>query len=57
MDPLRCHLCSQLVDSIVDDEADPGRGKHVVHEVVLVEAPVVAHFADLVPLQVVVVVH
>ncbi len=40
-----------------DDKFDPGWAEHVVDEIVLVIAPVVAHFSDLEPLQVVVVVH
>ena len=37
-----------------DDSSDPGWAQHVVDVVVLVVAPVEAHFADLVPLQIVV---
>ena len=45
----------KLVHRVIDYESDPGRGKHVIHEVALVVAPEVAHFANLDALQVVVV--
>ena len=47
----------QLIDRIVYDESDPRWRKHVIDEVVLMEAPVVAHLADLHSLQVVIIAH
>lgn len=45
----------QLVTGIVHDEADPWWAEHIVDIVVLMVAPVVADFADLVTLQVIIV--
>lgn len=47
--------CRKLVDRVIDNESDPGRREHVIHEVVLMVAPIVADFADLHALQVVIV--
>ena len=48
----------RLVGGITYDyKADPSRTEHIVDEVVLVEAPIIADFANLEPLQVVIVVH
>eukprot|EP00354_Favella_ehrenbergii_P001653 CAMPEP_0170462486 /NCGR_PEP_ID=MMETSP0123-20130129/7972_1 /TAXON_ID=182087 /ORGANISM="Favella ehrenbergii, Strain Fehren 1" /LENGTH=149 /DNA_ID=CAMNT_0010727715 /DNA_START=108 /DNA_END=557 /DNA_ORIENTATION=- len=54
LNPIVCLPSRQLISRVVDDSPDPGWAQHVVDVAVLVVAPVETHFADLVPLQVVV---
>lgn len=57
VDTFVSNLSLELIDGVVNNQANPRRSKHVVHKIVLMEAPIVAHFADLVSLQIIVVIH
>ena len=45
----------ELIDRVIDYKSDPRWREHVIHEVVLVVAPIVTDFANLHALQVVIV--